>query len=69
LFFCAPVTLLRCFEEGILEFGNYELSIDQIKSIACVIPLIKGLRQIKFENNHLTDPGCCLIIIAAFMHP
>ena len=43
-FLCAPVTLLRSFEEGILDFKDYELSLDQVKAIACVIPLIPDLK-------------------------
>ena len=68
-FDCYPLPLLKYFHEGALSYHNYQLSLDHVKALACIIPLIPNLTHLHLKNNGLTDEMCTLLIIAAYQNP
>jgi len=68
-FKCNPFTILQYFHDGVMSYQNYVLEMEQLKAICCTIPLLKGLKHIKFSNNQLTDEMTAVLLMAAFMNP
>ena len=40
--------------------------MNQVKAIACIIPVIPNLKRLHFINNNLSDEMGALLLIAAF---
>jgi hypothetical protein len=56
-------------KKNVLLIKNTGLAANQLKAIACTIPIISGLKEVKFENNGLMDDLMPVILMAVYMHP
>ena len=52
-----------------MKYENYVLSLDHLKALACIIPLIPNLKGVNFTNNNLSDEMVTLIFMATFQNP
>ena len=68
-FNCNPLPVKKYFHQGTLEYRHYTLSLEHVKALVCIIPLLADLKHIILKNNGLTDEMSTLFIIAAFMNP
>ena len=55
--------------EGVLQFKGTSLPEQQLKAICCIIPLIAGLNEVAFINNHLNDEMVPAVFFACFQNP
>ena len=56
-------------KKDVLHIKNTGLAANQIKAICCTIPIVAGLKEVKFENNGILDDMMPVILMAIYMHP
>ena len=64
-----PIELKDYIKKGKLELKQMKIPDGQCKALACIIPLIQGLKHIILENNALGDEWIALLFIACYMNP
>jgi hypothetical protein len=53
----------------VLAYDNYILEKNQVKALACIIPVLPDLKRIHFSNNNISDEMGALLMMAAFQNP
>ena len=68
-FFCQPNDIKVYIKKDVFVIKNVGLAGNQIKALSCTLPIIAGIRELKFENNGLMDEMVPIILMAAYMNP
>lgn len=68
-FYATPLVLEDYYKKGVFTIKNAELADNQIKALCCTIPIVQGLKHLKFQNNKLQDEMAPPLLMAAFMNP
>lgn len=68
-FFSQPLVLAEYLKNGVLIMKNMEITDQQLKAICCVIPLMAGLKEVRFEYNNIQDELASALFLACFQNP